>query len=125
MEEQNTQQPFSGSSQGNQGLGPAAGQSIVRGNTEGGKGPLIGTIIIIVLLIAGGAYFLTSRIEENRRTNEMASSTLETEVPDPETTALKIQGTSTDLADIENDALNSDISDLDKELNSIEAEISY
>lgn len=121
MEEQNTQQQFNN----NQGLGPAADQSIERGNTEGGKGPLIGTIIIVVLLIAGGAYFLTSRIEENRRASEMASSTLETEVPDPDTTALQTQGTSTDLADIENDALNSDIDNLDKELSNIEAEISY
>jgi hypothetical protein len=121
MEEQNTQQPLNSS----QGLGPAAGQSIERGNTEGGKGPLIGTIIIVILLIVGGAYFLTNRIEENRRAGEMASSTLEAGVPDPETTALKIQGTSTDLADIENDALNSDISNLDKELDSIESEISY
>jgi uncharacterized protein HemX len=108
------------------GLGPAAGSSIEKGGGAS-KGPLIGTVIVVLLLIAGGVFFLANRIQEAKEaktdnTEETATSTaLE---PDTATLKLQEQGTTDDLSSIEKDATDTDLNNLDKELGTIDTELS-
>jgi hypothetical protein len=105
--------PNTGGADLSQGLGPAAGSSIEKGGQSGGKGPLIGTVIVVILLIAGGVFFLADRM---KKTN--------TELPpDAATLELQNQSTSTDISAIETDINSTDLNGLDQELNSIETEL--
>lgn len=102
-----------------QGLGPAAGSSIEKGGGNGGKGPLIGTIIVVVLLIAGGAFILANRIKEGSN----AETTPVELGPDAATLKLEEQSASTDISSIEKDVEGTDLNSLDKELGDIEKQI--
>lgn len=101
------------------GLGPAAGSSIERGTSGGGKGPIIGTAIIVILLVAGGVFFLANRMKGLDNGNTPATDF----GPDDAIIKLQDQGTSTLVSDIEANINNSDLENLDKELGSIEAEL--
>jgi len=87
---------------------------------EKSTGAIIGIIIIVVLLVIGGLYFL------GQRTNK-EPATLEEILAEPDTSieVLGTQGTSDEIADIEADTTGSiDFAELDAELGDIEAELS-
>ncbi|MBN2093847.1 MAG: hypothetical protein JW740_00515 [Candidatus Zambryskibacteria bacterium] len=80
-------------------------------------GPLISVIIILVLIIVGGLYFLKTRSERNvyiPNTEEGADSVVE---------SLKQQEESDELDSIEADLLNTDLDNLDQDAAAIEAEL--
>jgi len=84
------------------------------GNTDkdGSKGPAIGIVIIILVIVIGGLYIFTTReredvIPENDGVNELLS-----------------QDSSTELESIEADAAATDLDNLTSELDSIEGELS-
>ncbi len=79
-------------------------------NNKKGVGPIIGSIIIILVIAIGGIYYLKNtkdKITENKPI-------------DNSTTTL---GTSTEISDIQNDLDGTDVDNLDKELIDIESEI--
>lgn len=86
---------------------------------EKSTGAIIGTIIIVVLLVIGGLYFLSQRTDKIPATPEEILAE-----PDTATEVLEAQGTSDELADIEADAESTDFGELDMELDDIEAELS-
>lgn len=105
--------PNTGGADLSQGLGPAAGSSIEKGGESGSKGPLIGTVIVVILLIAGGVFFLADRMKQTN-----------TELPpDAATLQLQNQSTSTDISTIEADVNSTDLNGLDKELTDIETQL--
>lgn len=63
-------------------------------------------VILAFVVIIVAVWFL--------RSSEQDSLTIETQVPDKTTSALLIQGTSTDLADIQKDIQANDLSGLDE-----------
>jgi len=86
------------------------------GNTEAPKlpkqsnniGPVIGIIIIVILLVLGGVYYFTTGVQELRQNDDPSI------IAGGEVEALKTQGTSSDLADIEADLNATDFSGLDE-----------
>ena len=80
--------------------------------TEESKGPTIGIIIIVLILLIGGIYIFTSR-EEISPVDEA----------NPVADELLNQSDSTEVTDIESDALNTNLDSLDTELQDIEAEL--
>lgn len=104
MEPQNNQQPQS----------PATPQA------ESGTGPLIGVIIVIIVIIIGGLYFWGQQIEKR------VSVESDTEIAgenDPASQNLQTQDSSTEINSIESDLNNTDLDGLDKEINTIDAEL--
>ncbi len=85
------------------------------GSDNGSKGPTIGIVIIILVLILGGVYVFSGR--DDGSNNEP--------LPDQDAQEMELldQGTSTEIEDIEADALDTDLEDLDQELEAIEQEL--
>lgn len=75
---------------------------------ENGKGATVGAIIIVLLLVIGGAYVF-SQSQSGPEANQ--------------TEELSTQSSSTEIADIEADLENTNLEDLDRELEEIEAEL--
>lgn len=74
---------------------------------EGGIGPVIGIIIIIILLGLGGVYYFTAGVDQIQNDGTGSLS------PEEEAAALLGQSASTDLSDIETDLEATDLSGLD------------
>ncbi|MFA5933874.1 MAG: hypothetical protein WC795_01470 [Candidatus Paceibacterota bacterium] len=68
------------------------------------RGPLVGSIVIIVLLIAGGIYFFMSQKQIMDQNSEAT----------PETDKLDIQSSSDDIDSIDADIKATDMSNLDQ-----------
>ncbi len=89
-------------------------------NDSKSTGPIIGSIIIVVIIILGGLYFwgqqLTNKDLEltGPDANEIAAQ------EDSVLNDLSAQGTSDELADIENDLDTTDLDGLDDELDNID-----
>ena len=86
--------------------------------SEGSKGALIGSVIVVVLIIAGGIYIFLNRPTPAQLPPE--------EITDAEDTALdnlNSQSNSDELSDIEADVNNTDLENLDAELENIEQEL--
>jgi hypothetical protein len=86
----------------------------MRQDQQESKGALIGTIIVIIILIAGAVYVLANR----NGINQQGVTATSTEVTTTET--VDTAGTSTDINSIEQDLKgvdnNSDLNNLDKNL---------
>ena len=80
------------------------------------KGPMVGIIIIIILLVVGGIYLWQSRTSPEV-INITSTST------DPATQQLGTQSTSVNLEDIEGDINATNLNDLAAELDDIETEL--
>lgn len=86
---------------------------------EKSTGAIIGAIIVVVLLVIGGLYFLGQKMAGEKvlpTPEEIAAE------PDTTTEALQTQGTSDEIDAIEAD-LGADLGDLDAEMANIEAEL--
>jgi hypothetical protein len=86
---------------------------------EGRSGPLIGTIVVIVIIALGGLYFWGSSVDKALRENTDTGSIME----DESLSAMRTQSDSTDIASIEADLNATDLSDLDRELTDINLEL--
>ncbi|MEX0931507.1 MAG: hypothetical protein WDZ88_02035 [Candidatus Paceibacterota bacterium] len=119
QEEQVTQNPEEASP--NEPLQPADAPK------EGTMGPIIGSVIVIVVIILGGIFFWSERVDKaDMETNESASD-IDTTAPipneDEQTQALETQSNSDEIASIESDINQTDLDELDAEMANIEAEL--
>jgi len=83
------------------------------------KGPIVGIIIIVLVLIFGGFYLWTQRPADtdiSETPEEIKQS------PDASLDSLLDQGTSDELSDIEDDLSATDLTELDAELQKIQEE---
>lgn len=83
-------------------------------------GPLVAVIIILVLIVVGGLYFLKERSEQQIYT---PTQTEEQVQEDPVVESFSEQSYSDDLGSIERDLNNTDINSVDQGSTQIEAEI--
>ncbi len=87
---------------------------------EKSTGAIIGAIIIVVLLVIGGLYFLGQRVTKELAPEEILSQ------PDEITETLGIQGNSDEIVDITTDLRTpADFENLDVELGTIDAELNF
>lgn len=117
----------------NQGMNVAGGQPPEMGvplsNVPEEKkhvGPLIGIIIIVVVIILGGLYFWGQKVNNVAPQENTADSMTAEKVAgqaDESLNALKTQGTSDSVADIEADLSATVLNGLDAEVGSIEAQL--
>ncbi len=77
---------------------------------DGVVGPIIGSLVIIILIIIGGMYFWGSVIEEKSN-------------PNPPVDENQLDAEATTIEDIANDLEETNLEDLDANLGEIEAEI--
>jgi uncharacterized protein YpmB len=85
---------------------------------EGLVGPIIGSIIVIILVIVGGLYFWGTVINERQTTQTEAVDLNEDETLNDLTT----QSDSDEVNSIEEDLNSTDLDNLDEELRDIEEE---
>lgn len=90
-------------------------------NQEKSFGPLIGIIIIIVLLVIGGLYYWFN-LDIGTERDEMTAEEILAE-KDLKLEALEQQGTSDEVAAIEEDLAATDLEGLDAELEQIDQEL--
>lgn len=84
---------------------------------SGGIGPIVGVIIVVVLLIIGGVYYYM---------NMQGAAGPATEVPtgaDPTADALRAQGTSSNVSDIEADLNSTNLDVLVEDLQAMELQL--
>ena len=88
--------------------------------TESGSrkpmGPIIGSIIIVLLIVLGGLYFWGERLNREEMLNQQTA-------PDAVVDDLKTQGTSDKVSSIEADVSATNLDDLDAGLKDIDAEL--
>lgn len=89
-------------------------------NKEGGAGPVIGIIIIIILLGLGGVYYFTTGVDQIQSEDAMMEESMSA---DEAAAKVREQGSSTDLADIEADLQATDFSGLDDASAEFESEL--
>ncbi len=88
-----------------------------------GKGPLIGSIIVILILIAGLAYLWQNFPEQSPgMPSGMSGEDIEN-LPDEATQSLESQSSSDEISAIEADLNSTDLHNIDAELDTINAEL--
>lgn len=116
MDEQNMNQTASAQAQPQS--TPDTATASVFDEKSGGIGPIVGVVIVVVLLIIGGVYYYMRM---------QAPAGPAVEVPtgaDPATEALRTQGTSSNVADIEADLNTTNLDALADDLSAMELELS-
>lgn len=78
-----------------------------KSDEQNGLGPVIGSIIVIVVVIVGGVYFWGTKIAENRQAAEIESQAM----------------SASDDADLSNDINVNELDIPDEDLNSLDEEI--
>ena len=99
----------------------AGGERDSRENSNG-KGPLIGSIIVILILIAGLAYLWQNFPGRSEVPADMSAEDIEA-LPDEAAKSLEYQSSSDEISAIEADLNNTDLDNLDAELDTISAEL--
>ncbi len=84
---------------------------------EGSVGPIIGSIIVIILIILGGIYFLTAIQTSSEIPNQPQESEQQSVID------LADQEIDQEVSQIEAEVENLDFDEIDKELEQIEAEL--
>lgn len=87
---------------------------------DGGIGPVIGIVIVIIVLILGGVYYFTTGVNQIRNEQAPVDSAVEAE---NDAAALREQGTSSDISSIEADIDATDLSGLDDTAANFESEL--
>ncbi|MBP9856207.1 MAG: hypothetical protein KBC48_02815 [Candidatus Pacebacteria bacterium] len=82
-----------------------------------GKGPVVGIVVIIILLILGGVYLWQSKSPVETPVDETATTT------DQMINDLSTQGTSTDETGIEADVNATNLNGLDSGMTEVEGEL--
>ncbi len=93
--------------------------------TEGskeGKGPVVGIIIIIIILVIGAVYVFTNQLNAPVVDDEMTAEEIEN-LPDEATDELLQYSNSDELTDIERELMETDLDNLEADLDEIEAEL--
>ncbi|MDP3726016.1 MAG: hypothetical protein Q8R36_02345 [bacterium] len=96
------------------------------GNTPEKKiqvGPIIGSIIIVILLILGGLYFIGKRVSGEDPLAPEPQAILNT--TDPSLQALEEPGFTDEIDSIQNDLSATNLDELDAELGNIEVELGF
>lgn len=78
-------------------------------------GPLVGIIVVVIVVVLGGMYFWGQRIEKSGEDTAFEN--------DAATESLENQSSSDEIAAIEADINNTDLQNLDTELNQIDADL--
>ncbi len=95
-------------------------QDLVQGaQKDSTMGPLVGSIIIILLMIVGGLYFLETAIE-TRKQEIQTEQIIEEQDKVKQVEDTVKQSQSDDVVDIEADIKSTNIDDLDKELKQLQ-----
>lgn len=89
---------------------------------EKSMGALIGSIIVIAVIVLGGIYFWVTRSGESTTPTE-APTLGQAVKPDEATAALLVQGTSTEISDIEKDLNATNLNDIDAGMNDISSQL--
>ncbi|MDP2593284.1 MAG: hypothetical protein Q8P52_01385 [bacterium] len=98
----------------------AQGEGGANKNGKSSVGAAIGSVIIIILLIAGAIYFWMTRDSFNTAEQNLESEVPNTEAKDRVEAELSVQGSSDEVADIEADLNYSDLEAIDSDLEEIE-----
>lgn len=93
------------------------------GNKSGGVGALIGAIIIVFILLGLGFYIFTNRDTQEPQTDTSAIEEGIVNLPDQQREELEDQSMSDALSTIEEDVNDTDLNNLDAELQAIEEEL--
>lgn len=94
-------------------------QNLVEGTQKDGTvGPLVGSIIVILILLVGGLYFLETLISA-QKTEIQTQEVLESQGNTLQIEETVKQSTSDEVEAIEADLRSTNIDDLDKDLNQI------
>lgn len=86
-------------------------------------GPVIGSIIVIIVLVLGGLYFIGQKVTKEGVFEPGPEEILN--APDLTLETLKEQGTSDEVSAIEEDLDATMLEDLDAELQDIESELNF
>ncbi len=84
-------------------------------------GPLIGSIIIVLIILIGGLYFWGSIIVD-RKSQIESEAVLEDQSRDAEVEAITTQSSSDDTSSIESDLNATDVDSADEELDAVDSE---
>ncbi len=88
---------------------------------DGTAGPLIGSIIIVLIILVGGLYFWGSMIVD--RKNEIESeAVMEEQTKDAEVEAITSQSSSDEASSIEADLNATDLDSVDAEIEGVDSE---
>jgi len=87
-----------------------------------GKGPLIGSIIVILVLIAGLAYLWQNFPGQSEVPADMSAEDIRN-LPDEAAESLESQSSSDEISAIEADLNSTDLGDIDAELDTINTEL--
>lgn len=94
---------------------------------SGGSGAMIGAVVVIVIIVALGAYVFMNRDSGTNAPQyseeEQAELDAIVDAPDQTLEELQQQGSSDEIADIEADIDATDLDNLDQELGDIEGEL--
>ncbi len=104
----------------------ANNQNTAQSGAESSKtqvGPVVGSIIVIVIIILGGLYFIGKKASEEGAFAPTAEEILES--PDQALQMLAEQGTSDEITAIEEDLNATELNNIDTELKNVEAELAF
>jgi len=88
-------------------------------------GSIIAIIVIVVIIIIGGLYFWGQTVNDDTLKDTDLTAEEITSAPDATTEALKQQGGSNAISDIDADLNNTDFGDFDAELQEIDAQLNF
>jgi uncharacterized protein HemX len=83
----------------------------------GSVGPIVGSVIVIIIIIIGGLYFWGQKLSTDKTADEIRAE------EDSLLANLETVGQSDELEDIENDLDATDLDNLDDDLDNIEVEL--
>lgn len=111
----------SGTSPSGAPMGTSMGSMPQGGEKSSGMGPLIGSIIILIILIAGGFYLWNKEVAEDEMMMEDGTMMVEDMMmeEDAQTEALESQSTSDETGAIEADLEATNMNELDAELETL------
>ncbi len=103
-------------------VNPIMNQNFDGGAQKSSMGPIIGSIIVVLVIVLGGLYLYGQQIGE-KTLDEVTPEEISAAI-DQATIALTQQGATDDLAEIDADLSATDLNALAAELDSIEQELS-
>lgn len=115
MDEQNMNQAAPAQAQPES--APSTTAANVFDEKSNGVGPIVGVIIVVVLLIIGGVYYYMRMQAPTGPAAEVPTGA------DPATEALRTQGTSSNVADIEADLNATNVDNLAEDLGAMELQL--
>ena len=85
-------------------------------------GPIVGSIIVVLVIVLGGLYLYGSQFSQRAAEEGPAAADIEA-LPDQEATALENQGVTDSLSEIEADIETTNVDNLDADIGNIGGEL--